>query len=120
MREMFANKEFRQALSLGINRKEIIDIVYLGQSEPYQTGPRPSHPWYHEKLARQFTDHDPKQANAILDKLGYAKQRRAGLPPAPRRAEGLLRHRRDPDALSRRRRHAGAGEAALGRASAST
>ena len=32
MREMFANKEFRKALSLGINRKEIIDIVYLGQS----------------------------------------------------------------------------------------
>ena len=34
MREMFANKEFRKALSLGMNRKEIIDIVYLGQSEP--------------------------------------------------------------------------------------
>jgi len=74
MREMFANKEFRQALSMGINRKEIIDIVYLGQSEPYQTGPRPGHPWYNEKLARQFTDHDQKQANAILDKLGYAKK----------------------------------------------
>lgn len=74
IREMFANKEFRQALSLGMNRKEIIDIVYLGQSEPYQTGPRPDHPWYHEKLARQFTGHDPKQANAILDKLGYDKK----------------------------------------------
>ena len=74
MREMFANKEFRQALSMGINRKEIIDIVYLGQSEPYQTGPRPGHPWYNEKLARQFTDHDQKQANAILDKLGYSKK----------------------------------------------
>ena len=59
MREMFANKEFRQALSLGMNRKEIIDIVYLGQSEPYQTGPRPGHPWYHEKLARQFTESRP-------------------------------------------------------------
>jgi len=74
MREMFANKEFRKALSLGMNRKEIIDIVYLGQSEPYQAGPRPGHPWYHATLARQFTDHDPKQANAILDKLGYDKK----------------------------------------------
>ncbi len=44
MREMFANKEFRQVLSLGINRGEIIELVYLGQSEPYQTGPRPVHP----------------------------------------------------------------------------
>ncbi|MFN7189983.1 MAG: ABC transporter substrate-binding protein, partial [Rhodospirillales bacterium] len=73
MRAMFANKEFRQALSLGIDRKEIIDLVYLGQSEPYQTGPRPGHPWYHEKLARQFTSHDPAQANAILDRLGYRR-----------------------------------------------
>jgi peptide/nickel transport system substrate-binding protein len=74
MREMFANKEFRKALSYGINRKEIIELVYLGQSEPYQTGPRPGHPWHHEKLARQFTEHDAAQANAILDKLGYAKR----------------------------------------------
>jgi peptide/nickel transport system substrate-binding protein len=74
MREMFANKEFRQALSLGIDRKEIIELVYLGQSEPYQTGPRPGHPWYHEKLARQFTEHNVAQANAILDRLGYSRR----------------------------------------------
>ena len=74
MREMFANKQFRQALSLGMNRKEIIEIVYLGQSEPYQTGPRPTHPWYHEKLSRQFTSYDPKQANDILDRIGYNKR----------------------------------------------
>jgi peptide/nickel transport system substrate-binding protein len=74
LREMFANKEFRKALSLGMNRKEIIDLVYLGQSEPYQTGPRPDHPWYHAKLARQLTEFDQAQANAILDQLGYAKK----------------------------------------------
>jgi len=74
MRAMFANKDFRVALSLGIDRAEIIDLVYLGQSEPYQTGPRPTHPWYFEKLSRQFTDHDPDTANAMLDKLGYDKK----------------------------------------------
>jgi len=74
MRQMFGNKQFRQALSLGINRKEIIDIVYLGQSRPYQTGPRPGHPRHHEKLATQFTEFDPKQANAILDRIGYDKR----------------------------------------------
>jgi peptide/nickel transport system substrate-binding protein len=79
MREMFANKEFRQALSLGINRAEIIELVYLGQSEPYQTGPRPGHPWFHEKLARQFTDFDQKAANATLDRLGYAKKDPQGM-----------------------------------------
>ena len=74
MREMLGNKEFRQALSLGMNRKEIVELVYLGQSQPYQTGPRPGHPWHHHKLATQFTEHDPAQANAILDKLGYNRK----------------------------------------------
>ena len=74
MREMLGNKQFRHALSLGMNRKEIIELVYLGQSEPYQTGPRPGHPWYNDKLSRQFTQFDPKQANDILDKIGYAKR----------------------------------------------
>ncbi|MFH5776298.1 ABC transporter substrate-binding protein [Paracoccus broussonetiae] len=74
MREMFANKAVRQALSLGLNRQEIIEIVYFGQSEPYQTGPRPGHPWYHETLARQFTDYDPDKANAMLDEAGYDKR----------------------------------------------
>ncbi len=78
MQEMFANKEFRQALSLGINRAEIIEIVYLGQSEPYQTGPRPGHPWFHEKLARQFTAFDPAAAGATLDRLGYNKKDASG------------------------------------------
>lgn len=79
MREMFANKEFRQALSLAINRPEIIELVYLGQSEPYQTGPRPGHPWFHEKLAHQFTGFDQAAANAILDRLGYAKRDGQGM-----------------------------------------
>ncbi|MFT4182264.1 MAG: ABC transporter substrate-binding protein [Rhizobium sp.] len=74
MRKMFADKSVRQALSLGINRQEVIDIVYFGQSEGYQAGPRPEHPWYHEKLARQFTEYDPDKAGALLDKAGYDKK----------------------------------------------
>ena len=74
MREMFRNKDFRVALSLGIDRGEIIDLVYLQQSEPWQTGPRKTHPWYYEKLSKQNTDYDPDEANAMLDKLGYDKK----------------------------------------------
>ncbi|SCB25428.1 ABC transporter substrate-binding protein [Rhizobium hainanense] len=74
MRKMFADKSVRQALSLGINRQEIIDIVYFGQSEGYQAGPRPEHPWYNEKYARQFTNYDPDKAGAMLDQAGYGKK----------------------------------------------
>ena len=78
IRKMFADKDFRIALSLGIDRAEIIDLVYLGQSESWQTGPRPDHPWYFEKLSRQYTDFDPDKANAMLDALGYDKKDGAG------------------------------------------
>ena len=79
MRKMLGDKSFRQALSMGLNRQEIIDIVYFGQSEPYQAGPRPSHPWYHEKLGRQATEYAPDKAADMLDKAGYDKKGSNGM-----------------------------------------
>ncbi len=74
MRAMLASKDFRIALSHAIDRAEIIEAVYLGQGEPWQTGPRPSHPWYHEKLSRQYTAMDVAKSNQILDGLGYNRR----------------------------------------------
>jgi peptide/nickel transport system substrate-binding protein len=68
-RQVFQNQDFRVGLSHAINRQEIIDVVYVGQGEPYQVGPRPeAAEFYNEKLAKQYTAFDLKQANAHLDK----------------------------------------------------
>ncbi|WP_376093171.1 ABC transporter substrate-binding protein [Roseomonas sp. CCTCC AB2023176] len=74
MRAMLGNKDFRVALSHAIDRAEIIEAVYLGQGEPWQHGPRPGHPWYHEKLARQYTELDRNKSNQMLDALGYSRR----------------------------------------------
>lgn len=66
-REIFQNKDFRIALSHAINRQEIIDVVYVGQGEPFQLAPRPTSPFYNERLAKQYTEYDPDLANEILD-----------------------------------------------------
>ncbi|RIK55535.1 MAG: hypothetical protein DCC57_05245 [Chloroflexi bacterium] len=66
-REIFQNKDFRIALSHAINRQEIIDVVYVGQGEPWQLAPRPTSPFYNETLAKQYTEYDPDLANEILD-----------------------------------------------------
>lgn len=79
LRPLFQNKLFREALSLGIDREEINDIVYLGQSGPYQVGPLPQDKFYNEKLATQFTQYDPAQANKILDSLGLDKRDSRGM-----------------------------------------
>ena len=70
-RSILSDIRFRQAMSLGIDRDAIIDIVLLGQSVPYQIGPLPSHPAFNEQLGTQFLDYDPDAAAALLDEAGY-------------------------------------------------
>ena len=74
MRAVIRNKDVRIALSLGIDREEIIDIVYQGQGEPWQIGPRPDHVLYNEQLGRQHTEYDPDRANDLLDAAGLAQR----------------------------------------------
>lgn len=71
LREVFNQKDFRIALSLGMNRQEIIDTVLLGQSEPWQLGDFAGSPYYNEQLSTQYIEYDPDRANALLDALGY-------------------------------------------------
>lgn len=68
-RKVLSDKDFRIGLSHAINRQEVIDIVFQGQGQPYQCGPRPESPFYHEQLARQYTEYDVKKANQYLDKV---------------------------------------------------
>ncbi len=77
-RELYRNRDFRVALSHAINRQEIIDTVYAGLGEPYQAAPRPESNYYDEAFAKQYTEHDPDQANTILDGLGFTERDAAG------------------------------------------
>jgi len=74
LREIFNNKDFRIGMSYAINRKEVIDIVFPGVTEPHQTAPRPESRFYHEKLAKQYTEFSVDKANASLDKTGWTKK----------------------------------------------
>lgn len=64
------DKRFRQALSLAINRRDIIAALFNGQGEPAQIDPGPQSDYYSEALFKSFTEYDPARANAILDELG--------------------------------------------------
>ncbi len=70
-REIFQNKDFRAAMSVAIDRQAIIDLIYVGQGEPYQLAPRPTSPYYNEQLAHQYTEYDPEMANQMLDSAGF-------------------------------------------------
>lgn len=66
---VYQNKNFRIGLSHAIDREELIDVVFLGQGEPYQVAPRPRSPFYSEKMAKQYTSFDPELAAEYLDKV---------------------------------------------------
>ncbi|KAF7599415.1 MAG: peptide ABC transporter [Candidatus Dactylopiibacterium carminicum] len=74
LRKLIRNKDFRIALSVGLDRQEINEIVYMGQGVPWQTGPFKESKWYNEKLGTQYLKYDLKQANEILDRLGLTKR----------------------------------------------
>ncbi len=61
---------FRQALSLALNRQEIIDAVFYGVGEPAQNSPGPDSPYSHPRHFHSFTAFDPARAGALLDALG--------------------------------------------------
>ena len=68
-RELFANKDFRIALSHALDRQQIIDLVYFGLSTPAQPSPLPESPFYNEQLATQYLDFDLAKANQMLDAI---------------------------------------------------
>jgi ABC-type transport system substrate-binding protein len=70
LREIFALKDFRVALSHAINREEIITAVFQRQGEPWQLAPRRESPFFDEEMAKQYTEYDPARAEELLDAAG--------------------------------------------------
>lgn len=70
LRELFQNKDFRIGLSHAIDREEIIKVVFKGQAEPWQGGPRPDSDLCNDVLAKQYTEFHPDRAISHLDSAG--------------------------------------------------
>lgn len=64
------DKRFRQALSLAIDRRKIIEVEFNGQTEPAQLDAGPDSPYHSSELMHSFTDFDPTRANRLLDEIG--------------------------------------------------
>jgi len=72
--DLLNEARFRQALSLAINRQDIIDAEFNGQTEPAQIAPPPDSPFHNARLYRAFTEFDPVRANHLLDELGLTQR----------------------------------------------
>lgn len=78
--ELLNQKHFRQALSLAINRREIIEAEYPGlEVEPAQAAPDSRSIFYEPSAFKAFTDFSPERANQLLDGLGLTARDLEGM-----------------------------------------
>ena len=74
---------FRRALSLGINRDQINQVIYFGLGLPMANAPLPESPLYREEYANAWATYDPDQANALLDEMGLTERDSSGTRKLP-------------------------------------
>jgi len=70
LRDLFNKKDFRVALSLGINRKAMADTIFFGLATPHAATCSPFFPFYKKEWASMYTELDVTKANSLLDGLG--------------------------------------------------
>jgi peptide/nickel transport system substrate-binding protein len=73
-RALFRNADFRRALSLAINRREINQVIYFGLALEGNNTVLPRSPLFKPEYRTRWATHDPNEANRLLDGLGLAKR----------------------------------------------
>jgi ABC-type dipeptide/oligopeptide/nickel transport system permease component/ABC-type transport system substrate-binding protein len=67
---LLADARFRRAVSLALDRAELIRVNNLGFGEPGQISPPVDSPYFDVRLRNAAIRHDPTEANRLLDALG--------------------------------------------------
>ncbi|CAN1542065.1 DdpA ABC-type dipeptide transport system, periplasmic component [Rhabdaerophilaceae bacterium] len=74
LRALFRDVRVRRALSLGINRKDINQVIFFGLGHEAANSVLPGSVFYHDADAKAWASYDVKQANALLDAAGLTKR----------------------------------------------
>jgi len=74
LRELFQNKDFRIAMSIGINRQAMNEALFFGLGVPGNARLHPGVPFYDPAWKDKYAEYDPNQANKILDDLGLTQK----------------------------------------------
>lgn len=77
--KLMRDVRFRRALSLGVNRFEINQVVYFGLGIEGGNTILPTSPLYKKEYRTRWAQYDIKQANQLLDELGLTERDDDGL-----------------------------------------
>jgi len=76
--KLMRDVRFRRALSLGINRHEINQVIFYGLAREANNTVLPESPLYHPVYAKRWAKFDLKRANKLLDEIGLTEKNPAG------------------------------------------
>ncbi len=82
------DKNVRHAILYGIDRDRLVDMVYLGHAEKYDSWVYTEDQLHHPNLPQY--DYDPEKANEILDSAGYRDTDGDGIRNDPDTGENLV------------------------------
>ncbi|TAH66381.1 MAG: ABC transporter substrate-binding protein, partial [Anaerolineaceae bacterium] len=69
-RELFQSKDFRQALSIGVNRTDVAALLTEGWVEGAQASPQEGMLGYSKSWKEKWTEYDVDKAKSLLEGLG--------------------------------------------------
>jgi peptide/nickel transport system substrate-binding protein len=78
-RTLMRDVRFRRALSLGVNRHEVNEVVYFGLGKESGNTVLQRSPLFRPEFRAAWTKFDVKTANALLDQIGLTGRDGAGL-----------------------------------------
>lgn len=78
-RELIRDVNFRRALSIGINRKRINQVIYFGLAKPSNNTVIAKSTLYKSDYATNWTQFNIAGANTLLDQLGLEKKDKRGI-----------------------------------------
>jgi len=76
--DLLRDIDFRRAISLGMDRDNMNDVMYFGLAEPHPTAPWKQMPWWSETFWNEYYTYDVPRANQMLDDLGLDQRDAAG------------------------------------------
>jgi peptide/nickel transport system substrate-binding protein len=73
-RDVLRQADVRRALSLGIDRHEINQVVFFGLGLEANNTLLPESPLYDPEISLRYAEYDPARANALLDNAGLTER----------------------------------------------
>lgn len=74
LQELYTKPEFREALSIAVDRDTINELAQSGLGEGRSASPVSGSPYYQEDLEKHWAEFDPDKANKLLDQVGLTKK----------------------------------------------